>query len=157
MSAPPLPRLVARFDDGTLPQEEWTHRAHLTVGLWYASRLPYEAALSAVRDGILRLNAAHGVLTTPSRGYHETITRFYLRVLCDHVTREEAHPAGEWEERVGRLLERYGDRELPLRHYSKERLMSREARIGWVDPDLRPLGPAEGVGANPPPGPAVSR
>lgn len=158
MSAPPVPRLVAQFEDGTLPKERWTHRAHLTVGLWYASRLPYEAALIAVREGILRLNAAQGVPTTPSRGYHETITRFYMRVLCDYVTWEEAHPAGEWEERVRRLLERYGDRELPLRHYSKERLMSQEARFGWVDPDLRPLGPAEGVGADPPGlGPAVSR
>ena len=78
-----VPRLVARFEDCTLPKEEWTHRAHLTVGLWYATRLPYEAALGAMRDGILRLNQAHGVPTTPTRGYHETITRFYLLVLCD--------------------------------------------------------------------------
>jgi hypothetical protein len=143
MSAAALPPLVARFEDCTLPKEEWTHRAHLTVGLWYASRLSYEEALIAMREGILRLNAAHGVPTTPTRGYHETITRFYLRLLCDYVASEEERPVGSWPERVARLLSRYGDRELPLRHYTKDRLMSPEARFGWVEPDLQPLGMTE--------------
>lgn len=134
-----VPRLVAQFEDSTLPKEQWTHRAHLTVGLWYASRLPFEAALVAVREGILRLNAVHGVPTTPTRGYHETITRFYLRVLGHYVAHEERRPDAEWSERVRELLVRYGDRELPLRHYSRERLMSPEARFAWVEPDLRPL------------------
>jgi hypothetical protein len=142
MTAASLPPLVARFEDCTLPKEEWTHRAHLTVGLWYASGLPYGEALVAVREGILRLNVAHGVPTTPTRGYHETITRFYMRVLCDYVASEEERPVGSWPERVARLLSRYGDRELPLRHYTKDRLMSPEARFGWVEPDLLPLEPA---------------
>jgi hypothetical protein len=141
MSDALVPPLVARFEDCTLPKEEWTHYAHLTVGLWYASTLPYDEALGAMREGILRLNAAHGVPTTPTRGYHETITRFYMRVLCDYVAYEEARPLGDWKERLSRLLARYGDRELPLRHYSKDRLMSPEARFGWVEPDLRPLDP----------------
>ena len=139
MSGAELPRLIARFEDCTLPKEAWTHRAHLAVGLWYASRLPYDEALVAMREGILRLNAVHGVPTTPARGYHETITRFYMRLLCDYVAWEEGRPTGEWEERVRVLLARYGDRELPLRHYTRERLMSSEARFGWVEPDLHQL------------------
>lgn len=140
MSRRDVPGLVARFEDLTLPKAEWTHQAHLTVALWYASRLPWEEALAKVRDGILRLNAAHGVPTTPTRGYHETITRFYLRVICDYVAMEEEGPEEDWSVRVARLLARYGDRELPLRYYTKELLMSPEARFGWVEPDLRPLG-----------------
>ena len=139
-----VPALIARFEDCTLPKGEWTHQAHLSVGLWYASHLPYDDALVAVRDGIRRLNEVHGVPTTPTRGYHETITRFYVRLLCDYVAWEEPRPPGEWAERVHRLLRRYGDRELPLRHYTKDRLMSPEARFGWVEPDLRPLSPCAG-------------
>jgi hypothetical protein len=67
-------RLVARFEDGTLPTAEWTHEAHLAVALWYASRLPYQDALAVMRQGIQRLNRAHRVRTTPAGGYHETIT-----------------------------------------------------------------------------------
>lgn len=140
MSRRDVPGLVARFEDLTLPKAEWTHQAHLTVALWYASRLPWEEALAKVREGILRLNAAHGVPTTPTRGYHETITRFYLRVICDYVAMEEEGPEEDWSVRAARLLARYGDRELPLRYYTKELLMSPEARFGWVEPDLRPLG-----------------
>ena len=111
------------------------------MALWYATRLPYEAALGAMRDGILRLNAAHGVATTPTRGYHETITRFYMRVLCDYVANEEERPAGSWPERVTRLLARYGERELPLRHYTKDLLMSRRrGSAGWSRTSC-PMGP----------------
>ncbi|MDQ6633482.1 MAG: hypothetical protein M3Z10_01860, partial [Gemmatimonadota bacterium] len=31
------------------------------------------------------------------------------------------------------------DRALPLEYWSRERLMSADARAGWVEPDLRPL------------------
>ncbi|HWB42868.1 MAG TPA: hypothetical protein VG500_16515 [Gemmatimonadales bacterium] len=137
-------RVVARFEDRTLPKAEWTHSAHLAVALWYASRLPFDDALAAVRDGIQEVNAAHGVATTPSGGYHETITRFYLRVICGYVANEERDAGGNWAVRVNRLLQRYGAKDLPLRHYTKERLMSVEARFGWVEPDLLSLpGPSD--------------
>ena len=139
MTRSDVPRLVAQFEDCTLPKAEWTHQAHLTVALWYAAHLSYEEALGAVRDGIRRLNAAHGVPTTPTRGYHETITRFYMRVVSDYVRTVEEGPTDDWSARVTRLLARYGDRDLPLRHYTKGRLLSPEARFGWVEPDLRPL------------------
>jgi hypothetical protein len=130
-------RVVAGFMDGTLPHAEWTHRAHLTVALWYAAHHDADEALDLIRVGILRLNAAHGVPTTPTRGYHETITRFYMRVVAHFVEQEES--GGDWAERANRLVARYGHRELPLRHYSEARLKSAEARAGWVEPDLLPL------------------
>jgi hypothetical protein len=130
-------RLVERFDDATLPHAEWTHRAHLTVALWYASHYPAADALERMRSGILRLNAAHGVVTTPTRGYHETITRLYMHTISGHVEREG--PAGDWAERANRVFARYGGRDFPFRHYSEARLQSPEARYGWVEPDGRPL------------------
>jgi hypothetical protein len=139
MSGERVPAVVAGFESCTLPREQWTHEAHLTVALWYSSLLPQDHALVAMREGILRLNAAHGVETTPTRGYHETITRFYMRVIGDYVRDEEEGRVRSWPERVARLLSRYGDRELPLRHYTKDLLMSPAARCGWVEPDLVPL------------------
>jgi hypothetical protein len=131
--------LVARFENGTLPKAEWTHQAHLTVALWYASRLPFEEALVVVREGIRRINAAHGVATTPTGGYHETITRFYMMVIRSYVAEESGEAGTDWAARVNRLLARYGARDLPLRHYTRDLLMSPDARFGWVEPDLRPI------------------
>lgn len=136
-SAGEVADLVARFDDGSLPHAEWTHRAHLTVALWHAAHHPPAEALDRMRSGILRLNAAHGVPTTPTRGYHETITRFYMHVVT-HYLREHG-AAGDWAERANRLVQRLGARDLPLRHYSEARLKSAQARAGWVEPDLRAL------------------
>jgi len=130
-------RLVARFEDGTLPHAEWNHRAHLTVALWYAAHHPPAEALDRMRRGILRLNAAHGVPTTPTRGYHETITRFYMWMVGRFL--EEEGVAGDWGRLANRLVERHGDRELPLRYYTEARLRSPEARAGWVEPDLGTL------------------
>jgi hypothetical protein len=92
-----------------------------------------------MRAGIQAVNAAHGGVTTPTGGYHETITRFYMRVICDYVTESKEESEGDWAMRVNRLLARYGARDLPLRHYTRDRLMSAEARFGWVEPDLRPI------------------
>ena len=128
---------VMRFEDATLPQAEWTHRAHLTVALWYATHHEPGEALDRVRAGILRLNAAHGVPTTPTRGYHETITRFWMHTISRHVAREGR--TGDWAVRANQFVTRWGNRDLPLRHYSEARLMSPEARAGWVEPDLAPL------------------
>jgi hypothetical protein len=132
-------RLVAGFEDGTLPKAVWTHQAHLAVALWYASRLPFEEALVVMREGIRRVNAAHGVATTPTGGYHETITRFYVLVISGYVAEEEGRAETDWAVRANRLLARYGARDLPLRHYTKDLLMSPGARFGWVEPDLRPV------------------
>jgi len=129
--------LVTRFETATVPQSEWTHRAHLTVALWYASHHGPAEALERMRSGILRLNRAHGVPTTSTRGYHETITRFYMRVVTHHVRAESAR--GDWAERANHAYQRLGARDLPLRHYSEARLKSVAARTGWVEPDLRPL------------------
>jgi len=54
----------------------------------------------------------------------------YLRSLSD---------PSDWVSVTNGLIEQYGARDFPLRYYSKDRLMSVEARLGWVEPDLRPL------------------
>jgi hypothetical protein len=136
-SAEEVHRLVAAFMDRSLPHVRWTHRAHLTVALWYATHHPPEHALELMRDGINRLNTAHGVVTSPTRGYHETITRLYMRVVTRFVREELVE--GDWATRANLLFERYGARDLPLRHYSRTLLMSPAARAGWVPPDLEPL------------------
>jgi hypothetical protein len=128
--------LIRAFEASTLHKAQWNHRAHLTVALWYSAHLEPEAALDAVRRGILRLNEACGVVSTPTSGYHETITRFYMRVV-GHFVREEGH--GGWAARANRLYERYGQKGLALRHYTESRLMSPVARAAWVEPDLAPL------------------
>ncbi|MEZ0335809.1 MAG: hypothetical protein ACAI18_17595 [Gemmatimonadales bacterium] len=130
-------RLVAAFESRTLPKVDWTHAAHLTMGFWYAVHLPADVALDKVRSGILRLNESHGVVSTPTSGYHETITRAYMRLIGAYLA--EDSEGGEWHHRANRILERLGTRDLLFTYYTRDRLMSPAARAAWMEPDLRAL------------------
>jgi hypothetical protein len=130
-------RIVREFIARTLPKSEWTHEAHLRVGLWHALRYPDAAALELLRGRISAYNEATGVANTTQSGYHETITRFYVHVIRVFV--RSVNPVGPIDELALALIEQWGDKNLPLRHYSPHRLFSAEARRAWVEPDLAPL------------------
>ena len=134
--------LIDAFEACTLPREQWTHQAHLLMGFWYLRTLPREEAAERIKGGLLRLIAAWGIVTTLERGYHETITQFYIHMIGRYVeaTRQET----DWEKLTTGLLQECGPKELPFRYYSKERLNSWEARTRWVEPDLCQL-PASSV------------
>ena len=129
--------LLRRFEDCTLPRGEWTHAAHLTVALWHLLQFDWPEAVARVRTRIKCYNAAHGILTTPTGGYHETLTIFWLRTVRAYLDAERnearalVHLANE--------LAATHDKGLPLSYYTRDRLFSPEARAGWVEPDLKPL------------------
>ena len=129
--------LVRRFEDCTLPREEWTHAAHLTVALWHLLQFDWPEAVARVRRGIKRYNAAHGIRTTPTGGYHETLTLFWLRTVRAFLEAERNEARALV--RLANELTASADKSLPLEHYTRERLFSPEARANWVEPDLKPL------------------
>ena len=129
--------LLRRFEDCTLPREEWTHAAHLTVALWHLLQFDWPEAVAHVRRGIKRYNDTHGILTTPTGGYHETLTLFWLRAVRSFLEAERnearalVHLAND--------LAATHDKGLPFSFYTRERLFTPEARAHWVEPDLKPL------------------
>ena len=129
---------IAAFESHELPRPDWTHRAHLTVATWYVLWYGPDAALDRVRDAIRAYNAAHGIGQTPTCGYHETITRFYVWLVSRAVHRTGV--SASLGDIVNRVVDECTDREIPYAYYSRERLMSGDARRGWVEPDLTPLG-----------------
>lgn len=129
--------LVEAFESCTLPREEWTHRAHLTIALWYLLHHDSEEATILIRKGIKRFNEAKGIVTTKTSGYHETITLFYIHIVSKHL--RESYADNQIVKLMNNLMQRCGEKSLPLEYYSKERLMSWEARANWVEPDLKSL------------------
>ncbi len=129
--------LVEAFVARTLAKRDWTHEAHLRVGLWHALRYADGAALNLLRERIRAYNDATGVANTTSSGYHETLTRFYLHIIRHFIG--SADLRRPIDELARSLIEQWGDRDLPLRHYSRERLFSAAARSEWIEPDLAPL------------------
>ncbi len=138
MSHLALDDLIANFQSCKLPHEAWTHLAHLRVGAWHVHHLGAGAALATLRAGIRRLNDSHGTVNSANSGYHETTTAAYVHLIDLYLATFEA--GIPFEERLAALVESpLGDRSILLRYWSRERLMSPEARAAWIEPDLAPL------------------
>src|SRR5262245_23486982 len=138
-----LDEFARQFLMKEIPARLWTHGAHLAIGLWHVDRYGADEALRRLRQGIRSLNEHHGKQNPRSAGYHQTITRAQVALLADFRARSDAKAP---------LLERYAqlmasplaDRNVLLRFYSRDYLMSNDARALWAEPDLAPL-TAEGL------------
>lgn len=130
--------MVAEFESCTLSKEEWTHEAHLIVGLHHLDKYS-DKAVDQLREQICKYNIASGGTNTDSSGYHETMTRFWNwaiykycqvngKVIFDQTTLDDML----WTEELS-------DRNLWTAYYSKELMLSVRARLEWVLPDLKPL------------------
>jgi hypothetical protein len=130
--------IVEGFLRRTLPEPRWTHQAHLTVGVWHVLNRPAATVLDELRRGIIAYNEAVGTPNSDTRGYHETITAFYLWAIRTYV-RAAGGGRTLLELMNGLLASPYATKAFPFEFYSRERLLSLAARRAWLDPDLRPL------------------
>jgi hypothetical protein len=133
---------VERVGEGllscSLPREEWTHEAHLAATTYLLLRHS-EIDLDTELPGLIRrYNESVGGVNSDSEGYHETITRVFLRGI--RLFLEEADATEPLYELVNELLlSPRGRRDWPLRFYSRELLFSADARRNFVGPDLQAL------------------
>lgn len=125
--------LWAAFHDRSLSAAQWTHTAHVRIAWLHLARYELDEAHLLMRVGIVRLNAAHGLVETRARGYHETITRVWLILVAAARQRDPGTDSR------GFLAAHELARDTPLRYYSRERLFSTAARASFVAPDLAEL------------------
>lgn len=130
---------VAHVGEGlltrSLPRAEWTHEAHLAATTYLILEHPEIDLDAKLPDLIRRYNDSVGGVNDDTQGYHDTITRAYLRGVRHFL--EEAETRRPIHELVNELLHSpMGRRDWPLRFWSKARLMSVDARRSWMEPDL---------------------
>jgi hypothetical protein len=129
---------LADFESGKLEKAKFKHRDHVRLA-WILLRVSETAeARARVERGIRAFATLHGV---PGL-FHVTVTEAWMRVVRRTMA---VAPAEEWVEvplsfdtwisSHAELL----DGGLLARHYSDAVLKSDAARVGWVEPDLRPI------------------
>jgi hypothetical protein len=136
-------RLARGVIDCTCPKDEWTHAAHFAVAVWvlrHRSDYTAEVYLSGV---IRAYNEATDVRNTDTSGYHETITLASIKAARSFLG---GYPRSRpLHELVDVLMDTpLGGSGWIFSHWSRERLLSVEARRVWVEPNLQPLHRAEG-------------
>jgi hypothetical protein len=127
---------LERFELCQFAPDDWGHRDHIKVAYLYLRRMPPEAAVSRMREGLKALQAAFQVPDALDRGYHETMTQVWMR-LVEFALRQfgatasadefyESHPE-LWQSKVLRFF------------YSADRLLSAQAKAAFIEPDILPL------------------
>ena len=125
--------LTDRFETGTLPDGDFTHRDHVRVAWKLLCRYPLGLALHRMIDGVQALAEQRGLPDL----YHETITTFYLLAIADARARApQEQTFTEFEQQNASILGK--SRQFLLGFYSEETLASREARGSFLLPERLP-------------------
>ena len=123
---------LTAFEARTL--DEFHHRDHIKVTYLYLRRYPLDEAISKVRTGLQALAVAwKAPVDDLEKGYHETMTQAWVRLV--HLTLSDggaAESADAFCDQQPQLLEKT---RLEL-FYSRQRLMTWEAKRGFIEPDL---------------------
>ena len=122
---------VDAFHSGRIANQNFHHRDHLRLAWVEIRRLGLERASDTVTNGIRHFATEHG----SADRYHDTMTRFWLRVVNLGLSR---HPDLTFDELLAaepHLI----DKSLPFKHWSHAAMASDSAKRQWVEPDLRPI------------------
>lgn len=116
------------------PVSEFDHRAHIRLAYVYLAKNKKDTSIKLMRDALICL-LQHASIE-PSQKYHETLTAAW--VLAIHyfmVNTDDSKSADDFIEKNNVVL----DSELMMTHYSGDVLFSEQARIAFVEPDLKPI------------------
>ena len=137
--------VVYKFESCQYEKDEFPHFRHLAVAAWYLSHYSPQESLARMRENLLRFTRHHGVTA-----YHETITQFWLRLV--EVRLRSICLDDSLVDRINALVHQLHRKEILFDYYSRECVMSEEARGGWISPDLRELEDPVASKATTPPG-----
>ena len=124
------------FESCSLPFEQWTHRAHVRVAYQYATQGDLPSALKRMTRGIKAYNRATDTPETLERGYHETITQAFMRLVFAAEVQSGPHESSD------QFCEAHPEllcKDVLLEFYSHDRIKTAEAKAEFVEPDLFPL------------------
>lgn len=126
--------VVKGFERCTTAKEDFKHRTHLTVAVWYLSNSTLPEAFDKMRSGLFRFLDHHGV---GREKYQETLTIFWLKLV--HGVMAEVSSPNDLVETTNTVVERLADTRVIFEYYSEELLLSGDAKRSWMDPDLKPI------------------
>lgn len=124
--------LLSAFESASLPFNKWRHHEHIRVAYLHLVQDEFAVAFPKFKARLLSLNLAHGVPDLPDRGYHETLTIVWLRLVEAVLLKEgPCRDSIEFCDRHPQLLFKFA----PRFFYSREVITSSLAKAEFVPPD----------------------
>jgi hypothetical protein len=127
--------LLTAFEASTLLPDQWHHADHIRIAWLYLQQYPEEQAMDQLRAGLKRLIQAFGVIDAPDRGYHETVTRAWLKIVAAHIH----HYGSESNSTAFLQAHPHLQRTLLRAFYSPDQIRMPEAKHRFIEPDLTGL------------------
>jgi hypothetical protein len=125
------------FEQGTLAKSEWTHGAHVAAAAYYLFDSDFETVLPLMRTRIRTFNESVGGANTPTSGYHETLTHFWLLIVAELLRQQSPSTRLEAAQQAVAIFGQA--RSLHTLYYSGDLVQDSAARQSWRVPDLLPL------------------
>ena len=124
--------LLNAFENQLISNNDWEHAYHIRIAAIYLMLNDFETALIKVKAGIKKLNAVNEVPDSQFRGFHETLTIGWLKLVSSRLYKTKTDFSLELIEKNKDLL----NPRLLNEYYSTDKLMSLEAKAIFIEPDL---------------------
>ena len=128
--------VVHGFETCNTAPDDFSHQCHLAVAVFYLDRSTMDEATESMRAGLLRYLDHHGV---DQQKYHESLTIFWMRLI--QALLHDMSSNSSLLEKANVVIEALGDSRLAFEYYTRDLLMSDEARKSWIKPDLKGIEP----------------
>lgn len=125
--------VLLAFEACQLDPAKFHHDDHIRLAWLCVQRYGAHEAEKKLLDGLRRFAQRAGV---PQKFMYTTTVAWTRLVVAAQANNPTAISFSEWIRSHPQLL----DRKLLANYYSPGRLETEEARSGWVEPDLAPLG-----------------
>jgi hypothetical protein len=124
--------VVDGLESCSTDKTNFKHRDHLTVAVSYLVSSGLEDALERLRLALFAFLDHHQVDRVK---YNETITIFWLQMV--RKVMNEVPAEASLVDKCNHVLDSLGNPELVFDYYTRETLLSDEARVKFVKPDLK--------------------
>jgi hypothetical protein len=118
-----IERVVQDFESCTTGKDDFPHRKHLAVAVWYLRDATVEQAFEKMRASLLRFLDHHGI----DRGkYKEELTRAWISLVQSEL--ERLHPNVSLVAVTNTVIERLSDMNAVFERYPDNPALQRERK-----------------------------
>ena len=127
---------LQQFEAANFTAEQWHHPEHIKVAYLYLCRYSFDESVDRMRAGLKTLNAKQNVPESLTRGYHETLTQVWMRLVQLTI---ELYGTAESSDVFYQQSPQLSQPKVLRLFYSRDVIMSAQAKAEFVEPDLTPL------------------
>jgi hypothetical protein len=95
-----------------------------------------EKATPLIKEGIKNFNEKHS--DKIKRGYHETVTMFFIHMICHALDQMKHKEFTNFQEFLD-LNQHLVNSQLLFKYYSHKLINTDKAKQRWIEPDIKPL------------------